>query len=60
MYYQYPILEIIEVKMRNGEVISGFSLPGSTKILVAYGDGCRSGTMSVVIVRRVDRGNSKI
>ena len=60
MYYQYESLEVIERKIRVGEVISGFTLKGSaTKLFVAYGESRRGGKMNFVEVKRLNKGIAK-
>jgi len=60
MYYQYESLEVIERKIRVGEVISGFTLKGSaTKLFVAYGESRRGGKMNFVEVKRLNKGSAR-
>ena len=56
MYYQYKSLDDITIKMRTGEVISGFMIKGSNKICVAYGKNRRGGKMNVIGIQRVNKG----
>ena len=62
MYYQYAGFNDIQMKFRDGLVLSGFVCEGehSSKIVVAYGNQRRSGIMNKAIVERVNRGKGVI